>query len=1806
MVNESKESVSKVGVKYTEKDGGVYDNNRYWNGVAFRKPFRTKQLRLTVYRAEGSADTAGIGIGEWEVFGKVVGVSIGQGQNIARIAKPDAQYENTPVTNVNNGKLATGDAGTSWNTWNNPNAYPTWVTLEWEDPYLLESMQVMYWADNATLTANGNVTFPKSCFAQYLDNATGEWIDITDMSNEDNENVSSVGVKFNGNSGGINANNRYWNGVQFNKAVRTTKLRLLIDRNGRGSNGVGIGEWEVFGQRITDELFGAKITGKDKIAEEETAVYTGSTSPAEVGDKVTYAWSISQEDQDKIQIQGRTDEPTVSVKGLKIGTGTLKLTVSDGQLTKEREFSVRVEGVESIDRYVTTTAAGKAPILPETVVVNGISFDDPTPSLKSTTKPDFDFAETFDSKLMAVTWENVDPASYGADQVGKTFTVKGKVQYGDLSLDAFADITVKEPAVTAVANSTVTFENVQLNDIFWSPKQKVNALNSLNKAILEISKSSGGEPNFDNAIKKLNGQPYNAFSGYVFQDSDIYKSIEAISYTLSATQNDNSEEMSAQRATLEKKLNEWIEKIGKVQYADGYIDTFFTLRSKTNPGGGSQGTHRFRNMSNHELYNAGHFLESVVAYTRYREGINDPDYRLYVTGKRFADLIVNLFGPNGKRHEVPGHEEVELALVKFGKLAEEYEGEGSGQKYFDTAKLLIDRRGESSSLRESGYRGNDYSQDARPFVNETNGVGHAVRANYFYAGVTDIATLLEDGDEDKAAYLKSLDAIWDSVANRKTYITGGIGVRTHGEDFGNDYELPNNNSYCETCAAIALANWNQRMNLVHEDAKYADVVERTLYNAILVGTNLDGNRFFYSSLLEVGNGNGRSEWFACACCPPNLMRTIAALSGYMYTVHKDNVFVNMYIGSDGKVNVDGTQVDLKQETNYPWDGNVKLTVNPAAEKEFTMKIRIPGWVQEQKNKNVTIQVNGEAVTEKAEKGYVAIRRNWKKGDVIAIDLPMEIRKTEANPKVTTNAGRIALERGPVVYCMEKAGNAQLNSEISNFNPLNFVIPRDADLKAEYNETLLKGVVEITGDVTYNNGSETIPAKLQAVPYYAWNNRGDNDIYGQNNGTKMLIWTKASGEAPDRAVEEAIEKINAIGTVEATEACRARIEAARAAYDALSEAQQAKVTNAKTLTDAEAEYERLMEEEHAVEWAIQLIDRVGVVSLDSKAAIEAARTAYNGLNDEQKALVTNLDVLEIAEKTLQKLEADKVSANKVAELIGKIGEVTYNSKQAIEAARKAFDQLTSSQKGMVENLDKLTTAEQAYAAMTAGDEAAAGVVADMIAGLDSIDADSRNVIQAVRAAYDALTGEQKKLVKNVNVLTAAEKAIEGLENKAAADEVSALIGALKNVTLRDASKVETARAAYEGLTSAQKALVTNVNVLTAAESTLKKLEQQAADKDKADEVMVLISRIGSVNSESEDAIEAARRAYEKLTDAQKALVSNVDILTAAEKAFADLGADKKAADSVTALINKIGTVGRESGEAIEAARKAYDALTPSQKTMVGNLDTLTKAEQAYAGMTSGDAAAAGVVENMIRNLGTITLDSENVIKAVRAAYDSLTDAQKSLVGNAEDLAKAEKTLTDLKNQKPETPVQLAAPEVKSVKSSISKKEAGRVKITVSRAEAGQTVEVYRKVGSSVKLVGSTTGTFVYDAKPVSGKKASYYAKAVSKDTAKYTDSADSKAVSITLPADTRKVTVKALGRKQVRITWSKVKGAKKYYIYRSASKNSGYMRIASLKAAKRTYTDKKAKAGKKYYYKIVTQKSGGYSGGKISRAVKVKK
>lgn len=1349
MFDESGAAVSSVGVLHDGENDGANENNRYWNGVAFKEPVRTTQLRLEVNRSQDETGASGIGIGELQVFGKEVVHVIGEGENIA----PDASsvvaaHENTPASNVNDGALATSNAGTSWNTWNNSQGYPTPITLVWDDPYEISSMQVMWWADNPVLNYPGNVTFPKSCMVEYL-TQDGEWVRIDAMTNEEGEKVSSVGVKYNGNNGGINGNNNYWNGVMFDEPIRTTQLRLIIDRNGTSSNGVGISEWEVFGEPVTDELFGARITGSDRMEVGGSATYQGESVPSALAEAVSYEWSVPEEYQDILQLEGDPTSSSITVNGISRGEGAINLKVTYGEDVKTESFDIRVEEIESIDAYATSTAAGKAPILPKTVVANGITFDDPTPDLFSWTNPEFNFAETFDSKLVPVTWEDVDPALYAEDQVGSTFTVNGTVEFGGKQYDAKAEITVREPVVAPEANSSVTFENVHLTDTFWQPKQKINAVNSLNAAIYQIGQASGGEPNFDNAIKKLNGEPYDSFQGYVFQDSDIYKSIEAISYTLSVIHDDTDPEMVEQRENLEATLARWISKIEQVQYADGYINTHFTLRSAAHSGGSSPGTHRWRDFSNHEMYNAGHFFEGVVAYTRYREGIGDPDYSLYVVGKRFADEIVSLFGPNGTRHEVPGHEEIELALVKFAKLVEEYEGEGTGQKYIDTAKLLIDRRGEDSTLRESGYNGGDYSQDARPFVEETNGVGHAVRANYFYAGVTDIATLLPDGDPDKEAYLNTLDHIWDSVANRKTYITGGIGVASHGEDFGNDYELPNNGSYCETCAAIALANWNQRMNLVHEDAKYADVVERNLYNAILVGTNLEGNLFYYSTLLEVSNGNRRSSWFGCACCPPNLMRTIAKLSEYMYSVHGDDVFVNMYVGSEGSINVRGTKVALKQETNYPWEGSIKMTVSPETQKEFTMKIRIPGWVQEQKNKNVSITVNGEAVTAAAEKGYVSITREWSEGDVIMIDIPMEIRKTEADPNVVTNAGRIALQRGPIVYCMEKAGNAQLNEEISNFNPLNFVIPRDAQLTATYNPDLLKGVVEITGEVTYDTGNGLVPAKLQAVPYYAWNNRGDDGVYGQNSSSKMLIWTKASGEIEDDVygLDAWITFMEGLNEEEYTPESWAVLQ------EALDEAKALNADNAATQAQIDAAIAKLVAAFGNLEYGVQKQHlQVAVDAADAILAMEA--------NYDAESIAALKEVVEQAKSVLADSAATQDTVNEItSDLIDAIVRVTLDEDVvSLERLIEAIESL---------NPDKYTS--DSWAALEEAIEAAKEVLANADRDENDLAEAYVQISQALRklemkgnkAALGAVIEKAEKILADASRYT--ESSISGLSD-----------------------------------------------------------------------------------------------------------------------------------------------------------------------------------------------------------------------------------------------------------------------------------------------------------------------------------------------------------------------------------------------------------------------------------------------------------
>ena len=1475
------------------------------------------------------------------------------GDNVALDAKAEAGYTNTYASGagaINDGKLTTNAAEEGWNSWGgNDSNYPMSVTLTWETQHVLKGMSVMWWADNAQQESEGGVTFPKSAYVEYLDE-TGEW-----------QRIKDVGLAH----GGINGADGVWNVVDFEQEIETTSLRLIVERSGTVSNGFGISEWEAYGSMVSDKLLGAKISGAGSLAVEAEAEYTGTAVPEAMAEGASFAWTISP--SDVAAIQGNANTGKVSVKALKPGNTTLKLTVTKDGVSKEASLAIQVEGIAGIDTYKTATAAGVAPILPDSVVAKGLKFDEATPSAKSANRPDFDFAEEFNDSLIPVTWEEVPAAKYAADQAGKTFTVKGTAAYGGKTYEATAEIAVSNPANTASSNSSVTFENVQLEDDFWAPKQDTNAMVSLNKAIEEIGKAKGGEPNFDNAIKKLNGESYNGFEGFVFQDSDIYKSIEAISYTLSATQHETGDAIVQQRKKLQDTIDRWIEKIEKVQYADGYIDTFFTLREPSwrDRGGGGPGTHRWRYFANHEMYNAGHFLESVVAYTRYREGINSPDYRLYVAGKRFADHIVALFGPNGTRHEVPGHEEIELAIVKFGRLVEQYEGEGAGQKYFDTAQTLIDRRGENSSLRESGYSGGNYSQDKTPFAQAENAVGHSVRANYFYTGAADVATLLEDTNPTKIAYLNSLDTIWEAVSERKTYITGGIGTTTQtseSEGYGDDYDLPNDQSYCEICAAIAAANWNQRMNLLHEDGKYADMVERNLYNSILVGTNLDGNLYFYSTLLQVASGNRRSEWFNCACCPPNLMRTIASLGGYMYTVHNDNLFINMYVGSTGNVTVDNTPVTLKQETDYPWDGAVKLTVTPEQSKAFTMKVRIPGWVQEQDNKNVTIKVNGTAVDASVAKGYATITRTWAKGDVVTIDMPMEIRKTEAHPKVVANEGRIALQRGPIVYCMEKAGNAQLNSDIENFNPLDIVIPRDAKLKATYNKDLLKGVVEITGEARYNLYGDLLPIEIQAIPYYAWNNRGDDADYieGQvkNSSSKMLIWTQA-----DEAKQEAVS-----GTAD------------DAAYDA-------KVTSDKIYSGARIEGVKTNWEPTSSSMG----NGLGWSNWESEPGSE------HWLMYEWDEPITTKQMQiywydnhdwDRSPATLKVQYQDESGAWKDATMLTEYEGVAdkndqYNVIDLEEITTKAIRLLMTvrSEPSTVKSIGVYR-----WKVMLDKDSVAANVQR-MIGKIGTVESSiaCRKAIYDARMAYESLSDELKAKVTNYNVLTAAEASYKKLNEDAAAP-VIALINKIGDAQTDDAKKkaVADARAAYDALLRIQKAEVSNYRLLLDAEEGGS--GEDAAVKD----VSSKIDAIGTVayNAECKAKIDAARAAYNALSDAQKALVTNYKALTDAEAKYASLKADADKINNVIAKINAIGTVAynAECKARIDAARAAYNALTSDQKTQVTNYKVLTDAEAKYASLKPVQPQKVDISKATVSKISTKYYNGKSIKPSVTVTYN----------------------------------------------------------------------------------------------------------------------------------------------------------------------------------------------------------------------------
>ena len=625
--------------------------------------------------------------------------------------------------------------------------------------------------------------------------------------------------------------------------------------------------------------------------------------------------------------------------------------------------------------------------------------------------------------------------------------------------------------------SPVPFTAVKVTPgTFWGQRLEASRRVTVPLAFSKCE-SEGRYRNFENAAAHL-ADPSKVFKvngvGYSFDDTDPYKTLEGAAYILQTYPDKQ----------LEAYCDSVIDIIGKAQEPDGYLYTARTQNpSDPHHWAGPKRWVKEEDLS-HELYNLGHMVEGAVAYWQ-------------ATGKRkfldiacrYADVACKEVGPRpGQMCVVPGHQIAEMAMARL------YLATGE-KRYLDFAKFLLDYRGKTQIK-------NDYSQSHKPVVEQDEAVGHAVRAAYMYAGMADVAALT--GDE---SYIKAIDNIWDNIVGKKLYITGGIGATSNGEAFGKNYELPNMSAYCETCAAIGNVYVNYRLFLLHGDSKYYDVLERTLYNGLISGVSLDGGNFFYPNPLESMGQHQRQAWFGCACCPSNICRFIPSLPGYVYAVKDHALYVNLFMSNTVTQKVAGKSVTLSQKTNYPWDGDIEITIGKTALKEeMTLQIRIPGWVRgkvvpsdlytysDNKRLGYTVSVNGNVVQAiDLERGYFSITRKWKKGDKIQIHFDMQPRIVRANNKVEADRGMVAIERGPLVYCAEHPDNS--------FDIMGVLMNQEPQFTLGKSEIAGTPVVTLTTDaqtLSFDKQGRlhTADQRLTLIPYYAWCHRGSG---------KMRVW-----------------------------------------------------------------------------------------------------------------------------------------------------------------------------------------------------------------------------------------------------------------------------------------------------------------------------------------------------------------------------------------------------------------------------------------------------------------------------------------------------------------------------------------------------------------------------------------------------------------------------------------------------------------------------------------------------------------------------
>ena len=616
----------------------------------------------------------------------------------------------------------------------------------------------------------------------------------------------------------------------------------------------------------------------------------------------------------------------------------------------------------------------------------------------------------------------------------------------------------------------VPFTSVHVNSGFWG--QRLDASRDVTIPLAFSKCEESGR--YENFIKAAHPSPEYHAEGFSFDDTDVYKTIEGASYRLSNYP--------------DKKLVAYIDSVLEIvaaaQEPDGYLYTSRTM-NPANPHNWA-GPERWVWVEklSHEFYNLGHMVEGAVAHYQSTGKRNFLDIAI-----RYADCVCRNIGDGeGQKRLVPGHQIAEMALVRLYTVT-------GDRKYLEQAKFFLDARGTTE-------RRDAYSQAHKPVLEQDEAVGHAVRATYMYAGMADVAAITGD-----SSYIHAVDRIWDNIVGKKLYITGGIGARHAGEAFGDNYELPNASAYNETCAAIGNVYVNYRLFLLHADSKYFDVLERTLYNGLISGVSLDGGSFFYPNPLASTGNYSRKAWFGCACCPSNISRFIPSLPGYVFAVRDRDLFVNLFMDNQAQITINNRPMVIEQSTNYPWDGDIALNVTKGSG-EFAMNLRIPGWVQnsvlpsglysyaDNANPTYSVKVNGEEVTGDLRNGYLVIDRKWKKGDKVTMHFDMPARIVKAHENVADDRGRIAVERGPLVYCAEWCDN--------DFNVHNILVPRKPELSMVERPDLLTGMKQLTLPVQtlgYNADGRifTEEKTLTLIPYYAWAHRGEGD---------MTVWLPA--------------------------------------------------------------------------------------------------------------------------------------------------------------------------------------------------------------------------------------------------------------------------------------------------------------------------------------------------------------------------------------------------------------------------------------------------------------------------------------------------------------------------------------------------------------------------------------------------------------------------------------------------------------------------------------------------------------------------